>query len=147
VTIEPVEQGHGEAVVVAVALDHFAIGPRDALGLAGDRAEEQGFGDDRPRDQLGRVPAERECRPRRAATQGVGGGGGEADAGACLVDGGALGDAFEEGALAIRGPAVAALRVAGGGCGGVGRVFGVGLVGGIGGLGRDVVGRGLRRGC
>ena len=113
-----------------MALDHFTVGPGDALGLAGDRAEEQRLGDDRPRDQLGGVPAERERCACRAATQRVGGTGREADAGAGFVDGGALGDAFEEAALAIRGPAVAALGVAGRGGWDVGARGVIGLRGG-----------------
>ncbi|WP_132737548.1 hypothetical protein [Sphingomonas sp. PP-F2F-A104-K0414] len=129
-----------------MALDHFAVGPGDALGLAGDRAEEQRFGDDRPRDELGGVPAERERSARRAATQRVGGTGREADAGAGFVDGGALGDAFEEAALAIRGPAVAALGVAGRGCRDVGARGVLGLRGGIGLRGYGVIGGGLRGG-
>ncbi|MEG3161458.1 hypothetical protein U1763_13190 [Sphingomonas sp. LB2R24] len=127
-----------------MALDHFAVGPGDALGLAGDRAEEEGFGDDRPRDQLGGVPAERERCACRAASQRVGGTGREADAGAGFVDGGTLGDAFEEAALAIRGPAVAALGVAGRGGRDVGARGVVGARGGVGLRGCGVIGGGLR---
>jgi len=127
-----------------VALDHLAVGPGDALGLAGDRAEEERFGDDWSRDQLGGVPAERERRACRAATQRVGGTGREADAGAGLVDGGALGDAFEEAALAIRRPAVAALGVASRGGWDVGGRGVVGLRDGAGVRGCGVIGGGLR---
>ena len=109
--IEPGEQRHGEAVVEAVAFDHVAVGLREALDLADHRATEQRLGDDRPRDELGGVPAERERRARCTAAQAVRGAWRQADAGGRLVDGGALGDAFEKAALAVGGPAVDALAI------------------------------------
>lgn len=116
-----------QPIVVAVAGDGRAVGAGDRLLLTLQRAGEQCVGERLAREQPRAVPGEREGGTVGAAAQRIGGGDGERDAAARLLDGVAAGDRLDEGALAIGGPAV----VAAGGRSGSGVRVGSGwLVGG-----------------
>lgn len=98
---------------MAVAGDDRAVGAGVGVGLAVERADHQRLGDHLARDQRRGAPAERERRALGGAAEGVGGGGGQADARAGGVDAVALGDRFEEGALVGGGPAIVAAGLGG----------------------------------
>lgn len=106
--IEPREQRHGEAIVVAVARDAGAVGADIGVDLAFERADEQRLGDRIARDERCGAPAEREGGALRGAAVRIGRGGGEPDAAAGGFDAVALGERLEEAALVGGGPAVGA---------------------------------------
>ncbi|PZU57760.1 MAG: hypothetical protein DI547_11860 [Sphingobium sp.] len=100
-----------------MADDDVAIGAGQRFPLAMDRPDEKGVGQLLPREQLGRLPSQREGGARRAAAQGVGGLMRHADDAAGGLHPMPLGQRLQKAALAVRRPAI----VTRGGGWGIGR--------------------------
>jgi hypothetical protein len=103
--IEAGEHRHAEPVVDAVALDLAAVGARDRLDRAVERALHQRIGEAVAGVEQGRFPAEREMGAARGEAEGIGRLLGEPDQPARLADRGPLGDGAQEGRLLLAGPA------------------------------------------